>query len=83
MAGGLAVARFLGGETALLPARLVGVILVLVGAGVCGLSLWRYRQVSEVVEAEGMPVTPPWVAVTMVAGLLVAAALIFSLIFLQ
>jgi putative membrane protein len=83
MAGGLAVAELLGGEEAGLIPRLVGIILVSLGACVCLLAFWRYNQITDVLEAEGMRITPRWVAGLMVGGLLLAAALVFALIFLQ
>jgi putative membrane protein len=80
--GGLAVAQFLdGGESPI--ARIVGTILIVVGVAVCGLALWRYSQISDVLHAEGLRVTPPWVVYLIVGGLILAALLMLVLIALR
>jgi putative membrane protein len=77
--GGLAVAEFLGdGESPI--ARAVGIVLIGVGVAVCGLALWRFGKISDVLEAEGLPVTPRWVAYSLVGGLVLAALLMLVLI---
>jgi putative membrane protein len=80
--GGLAVAQFLdGGESPI--ARIVGIILIAVGVAVCSLALWRYSQISDVLRAEGLRVTPPWVVYLIVGGLITAALLMLVLIALR
>jgi putative membrane protein len=80
--GGLAVAQFLdGGESPI--ARIVGIILIAVGVAVCSLALWRYNQISDVLRAEGLRVTPPWVVYLIVGGLIIAALLMLVLIALR
>lgn len=77
--GGLAVAEFLdGGDSPI--ARIVGVILISVGVAVCGLALWRYSEISDVLQAEGLHVTPRWVVYLLVGGLILAALLMLILI---
>jgi putative membrane protein len=83
MGGGVAVVEFLGGDEATWIARVLGVILILTGAGVVVLALWRYNQIRNVLEADGLPVTPKWVAFTLSGGLLVGAVLVLALIFMQ
>jgi putative membrane protein len=80
--GGLAVAEFLdGGDSPI--ARIVGTILIGVGVAVCGLALWRYNQISDVMQAEGLRVTPQWVVYLVVGGLTLAALLMLVLIILR
>jgi putative membrane protein len=85
MGGGVAVVEFLGNEEGLpsLLARLLGVILILLGAAVVLISIWRYNTVSDVLEREGLPVTPKWMAFSLAGGLLVGAVLVLILIFVQ
>jgi putative membrane protein len=83
MGGGVAVVEFLGGEDASFIARLLGIILILTGAGVVVLALWRYNQINNVLEADGLPVTPKWVAFGLSGGLLLGAVLVLVLIFRQ
>jgi putative membrane protein len=79
---GLAVAEFLGDERSLL-ARGLGVLLVLVGGGVCAIAFWRFIQINDELEAEGMSVTPRWVAALLVGGLGLAGILVMLLIILK
>jgi putative membrane protein len=85
MGGGVAVVEFLGSEegTASLLARMLGVILILLGAAVVSVSIWRYNTISDIMEREGMPVTPKWMAFTLAGGLLFGAVLVLILIFIQ
>ena len=83
IAGGLVVAELLGGEDGDPLAQMLGVILIVLGMGFLIQAMWRYLQVSTVLEAEGLPTTPRWVAITMVGGLLLGAPLVLMLILNQ
>ena len=83
IAGGLAVAQFLGDGERIFAARVVGILLVILGGGVCAMAYWRYTQLSNVLEAEGLPVAPRWVAGAMVASILIGAVLVLILILFQ
>jgi putative membrane protein len=83
MGGGLALARLLGDEAYGLIPRGIGIFLVLFGAGVCGLAVWRYRQVTVMLEAEGLPVTPEWVVALLVGALGLMVIFLLVLIFLM
>jgi putative membrane protein len=83
MGGGVAVVEFLGGEDGNLIARILGVLLIGLGSGVIFLALWRYSQISDLLEEKGLPVTPKWVAVGLSLGLLAGAVLVLILIFMQ
>ena len=80
--GGLAVARLLGGEQEQVLSRTVGVLLVFSGAGMGILALWRYIQVSGVLEEERLHVLPIWVAWLLAGGLVTASVLVLVLILL-
>jgi putative membrane protein len=83
MAGGLAVAQLLGDNEAGLIPRGIGVFLVLFGAGVCALAVWRYNQVSDLLEHEGLPVTPKWTVGLLVGALGLVVVFLLLLIFLM
>lgn len=44
------------------------------------MAYWRYTRLSDVLEAEGLPVAPRWVAGGMVASVLIGAVLVLILI---
>jgi hypothetical protein len=50
---------------------------------VCGLAVWRYRQVTVMLEAEGLPVTPEWVVALLVGALGLMVVFLLVLIFLM
>jgi putative membrane protein len=81
--GGVAIVEFLGNEDGELIARILGVILILVGAGVILLAFWRYNQISNLLEEKGLPVTPKWMVLLLTGGLLAAVVLVLILIFIQ
>jgi putative membrane protein len=83
IAGGIAVAEFLGDEEARLIPRVIGIILIVVGATVCGIALWRYNQISKILEEEGHPVTPKWAVYSLVSGIILAAFLLLIMILYQ
>lgn len=83
MAGGLAVAEFLGTEETTLVAHAIGVILVILGAVVCGVAYWRYTQITHVLEEEGLRITPRWMVALLVGGLVLTAVLVLILILMQ
>jgi putative membrane protein len=83
VAGGIAVARFLGQDDDSLLPRVLGTILVIIGAGVLGLAIWRYTTISDVMEKEGLPVMPKWAAYALSFSLLLASVLVLTLIFIQ
>ncbi|MFO7537763.1 MAG: DUF202 domain-containing protein [Chloroflexota bacterium] len=76
---GLAVARFIDQGTQPL-AALLGVILVLIGAGVGIMAIWRYQKISDFLEEEGIQVTPKWVVFSLIGGLLLSATIILVII---
>lgn len=81
--GGLAVARLLGAEgISELLARFVGIILVIAGAAVAVLALWRFTKVSQILERENLPVLPAWVAWLLVGSLVGASVLVLVIIIL-
>jgi putative membrane protein len=83
MGGGIAIAEFLGGEDSNIFIRVVGIILVILGAGTCAVAYWRFNRITDVLEREGLPVTPKWAAGMLSGGLLLVAVFLFVLILLQ
>ena len=83
MGGGIAIAEFLGGEESSIFVRIMGIILVILGAGTCAIAYWRFNQISEVLEREGLPVTPKWAAGLLSGGLLLVAVFLLGLILQQ
>jgi putative membrane protein len=77
---GLAVATFIDAEGVQPLTVLLGVILVLIGAGVGIMALWRYKKISGVLEEEGIQVTPKWVVFSLIGGLLVSATIMLVII---
>lgn len=77
---GLAAATFIDTEGAKPLTVLLGVILVLIGAGVGVMAIWRYKKISGVLEEEGIQVTPKWVVFSLIGGLLVSAAIMLVII---
>lgn len=80
MGGGIAIAEFLGGEDSSIFVRIMGIILVILGASTCAVAYWRFNQISNVLEREGLPVTPKWAAGLLSGGLVLVAVLLFVLI---
>jgi putative membrane protein len=83
MGGGIAIARFLDGEESGFLVRIMGIILVILGAGTCAIAYWRFNRISEVLEREGLPITPKWAAGLLSGGLLLVAVFLFVLIVIQ
>jgi putative membrane protein len=83
MGGGIAIAELLGGEDSHIFVRIMGIILVTLGASTCAVAFWRFNQISEVLEREGLPVTPKWAAGLLAGGLLLVAIFLLMLIILQ
>ena len=77
---GLAVATFVDTEGAQPLTILLGVILVLIGAGVSVMALWRYKKISSVLEEEGIQVTPKWIVFSLIGALLVSAIIMLVII---
>jgi putative membrane protein len=80
MGGGIAIAEFLGGGDSSIFIRIMGIILVILGAGTCIVAYWRFNRISDVLEREGLPVTPKWAAGLLSGGLLLVA--VFLLVFI-
>jgi putative membrane protein len=82
--GGLAVAEFLSDvELPILP-EIIGILLVVIGGGVCLLAFWRYNQISEVLEREEhLRITPKWVTLALVILLMIIVLLVLALIIIQ
>jgi putative membrane protein len=83
MGGGIAIAELLGGEDSHIFVRIMGIILVTLGASTCAVAFWRFNQISEVLEREGLPITPKWAAGLLAGGLLLVAIFLLMLIIFQ
>lgn len=82
--GGLAVARLLGGDgVANALAQITGVLLVVAGAAIGVLALWRYTRVAAILEREKLPVLPIWVAWLLAGSLIAASVLVLLMIFVS
>ncbi|GEM_PF-1675814 len=79
--GGLAVAEFIRGDVESLLAKIIGGILIILGAGMCLLALDRYHRVHRQLKQINAPVPPLWPADLMVGGLLSVIVLIFLMLF--
>ncbi len=77
---GLAVAELLRNTGAGLLARLIGVILVVLGLTMSAIAFWRYRTMTNILEQEEAPIMPVWVAGLMVGSLAVGSFIILMLI---
>jgi putative membrane protein len=83
MGGGVAVAELLGTDDTTIIARILGVILIALGASVILVAVWRYTNLTNFLEAEGLPVTPKWMAFSLAGGLMLGAILVLIIIFMQ
>jgi putative membrane protein len=83
MGGGIAIAEVLGGDDSSIFVRIMGIILVILGAGTCMVAYWRFNRISDVLQREGLPVTPKWAAGLLSGGLLLVAIFLFVLILQQ
>jgi putative membrane protein len=81
--GGVAIVEFIGSQEGEFIARILGFILILIGAGVILLAFWRYNQISNLLEEKGLPITPKWMVLSLTGGLLAAVVLVLILIFIQ
>ena len=59
---------------------LLGIILVIMGAAVCVVALWRYNHITDILEGRGTPVIPKLVAYILVSGLLLVTFLVLLII---
>jgi len=81
MAAGLGIARLLGSGTATWPARIVGIILILVAIGCFGIGAWRYLQAQGDLKAQAGGIQHIWMAVVLVTSLVASALLSFLILF--
>lgn len=79
MGGGLAIAELLKGDDGILP-KAIGIILVIMGAAICVMALWRYNNITDVLGKKGLPVISKMVAFILVGGLLLVTSLVLVLI---
>ncbi|WP_410508673.1 DUF202 domain-containing protein [Methanosarcina hadiensis] len=80
--GGLTVAELLDGANDVLP-KIIGIILIIMGAAVCVMALWRYNSVSRILGKKGVRVTPKLVTFILVGGLLLVTLLVLVFILIE
>jgi putative membrane protein len=80
---GLAVSELLGRGAIGWAARLAGILLVLSGAGVSLLGLWRFHQLSTELKARHLPTTPSWVGNILALTVVFIAFLVLLLLLIR
>lgn len=79
---GLTIAELLEGKNDILP-EIIGIILVIMGAAVCVMALWRYSSITSILGEKGIPVIPKLVAFILVVGLLLVTLLVLAFILIE
>ncbi|MHB0934792.1 MAG: YidH family protein [Armatimonadota bacterium] len=81
--GGLAVAELLGtGATGWL-ARVIGILLILGGAGISLLARWRFHQLSTELKARQLHVMPAWIGNLLAFTVVFIALLVLLLLIVR